>query len=74
MAKEQKETNMYLLSIVAIIAIVGIVLLVLNSTGSSVISLSTDTTGQVYSAKETTWRDCGDGEQVWGDAPCSRLT
>lgn len=71
MVKKQKGVNQYLFSIVAILAIVGIVILVLNVGGTSVISLSSnDVAGQAYSASSE-WRDCGDGEMVRGDTPCS---
>ena len=74
MAKEQKGTNLYLMSIVAIVAIVGIVILVLNVGGSGMMISSSENNaaGQAYSASsEAQWTDCGNGEMVRGDVPCS---
>ncbi|MBI5072975.1 hypothetical protein HZA99_04100 [Candidatus Woesearchaeota archaeon] len=75
MAKEKKGINLYLMSIVAIVAIVGIVILVLNIGGNGIMwtSSSTDTSGQAYSASVSSmeWTDCGNGEKVRGNVPCS---
>ena len=72
MAKEQKGTNLYLMSIVAIVAIVGIVILVLNVSGSGMMFSSSDSAGQAISANSIIiWRDCGNGEMVSGGAVCS---
>lgn len=75
MAKERKGVNLYFMSIIAIVAIVGIVILVLNVGGSGMMwtTSSADTSGQAYSASVSTseWHDCGNGEMVRGNAPCS---
>ncbi len=74
MAKQEgSKTNLYLLVIISIVAIVGIVILVLNVQTGSVISLrSSDTAGQTYSAVASSeWNDCGNGEMVRGNIPCS---
>ena len=77
MAKEGKETNVYLLAIVSIVAIVGIVILVLNIGSSGTVSMSSDDlSGQavkVSMKKPPPQEDgvkCGNGEIAFG-VPCS---